>query len=88
MAKQVLAASGIPQARHRAFADHERTPGLPNELAADLGLPCFVKPANMGSSVGVSKARTVEELRGPGKKVVKEVIERPTLADLFREAIG
>ena len=63
MAKQVLAASGIPQARHRAFADHERTPGLPAELADDLGLPCFVKPANMGSSVGVSKARTVEELR-------------------------
>ena len=30
---------------------------------------------------------TVGELRGPGQKVVKEVIERPTLADLFREAI-
>jgi D-alanine-D-alanine ligase len=29
----------------------------------ELGLPCFVKPANMGSSVGVSKARTSEELR-------------------------
>jgi D-alanine-D-alanine ligase len=63
MAKQVLAAAGIPQARHRAFADHERTPGLPAQLAEDLGLPCFVKPANMGSSVGVSKAHTVEELR-------------------------
>jgi D-alanine-D-alanine ligase len=32
-------------------------------VADDLGLPCFVKPANMGSSVGVTKARTVEELR-------------------------
>jgi ABC-2 type transport system ATP-binding protein len=30
---------------------------------------------------------TVEQLRGPGKKVVKEVIERPTLTDLFREAV-
>ena len=30
---------------------------------------------------------TVEELRGPGQKVVSEVIERPTLAELFREAI-
>ena len=63
MAKQVLAANGIPQARYRAFAEHQRTPGLPAELAAELGLPCFVKPANMGSSVGVSKAHTVEELR-------------------------
>jgi D-alanine-D-alanine ligase len=63
MAKQVLAAAGIAQARHRAFAEHQITPGLPAELAADLGLPCFVKPANMGSSVGVSKAATVEALR-------------------------
>ena len=50
-------ANGIPQARYRAFADHERTPGLPVRLADELGLPCFVKPANMGSSVGVTKAR-------------------------------
>ncbi|MFK8026134.1 MAG: D-alanine--D-alanine ligase family protein [Ilumatobacter sp.] len=63
MAKQVLSAAGIPQARYRAFAEHELTPVLPAELAEDLGLPAFVKPANMGSSVGVSKASTVEELR-------------------------
>ena len=63
MAKQVLTAAGIPQARYRAFGEHELTPGLPAELAADLGLPVFVKPANMGSSVGVSKASTVEALR-------------------------
>lgn len=63
MAKQVLAAAGIPQARSRSFAEHQVTPGLPAELADELGLPCFVKPANMGSSVGVSKAKTVEELR-------------------------
>lgn len=63
MAKQVLAANGIQQARSRAFREHELTPGLPAELADELGLPVFVKPANMGSSVGVSKAKTVDELR-------------------------
>jgi D-alanine-D-alanine ligase len=63
MAKQVLTAAGIPQARYRAFAEHEITPGLPGQLADELGLPVFVKPANMGSSVGVSKAATVEALR-------------------------
>jgi D-alanine-D-alanine ligase len=63
MAKQVLAANGIAQSRFEAFADHERTPGLPARLAGELGLPCFVKPSNMGSSVGVTKAHTVEELR-------------------------
>jgi D-alanine-D-alanine ligase len=32
-------------------------------MAEQLGLPLFVKPANMGSSVGVSKAKTVEAVR-------------------------
>jgi D-alanine-D-alanine ligase len=63
MAKDVLTAAGIPQARYRAFAEHQISPALPAELAAELGLPCFVKPANMGSSVGVSKAKTVEAVR-------------------------
>jgi D-alanine-D-alanine ligase len=63
MAKQVLSANGIPQARHRSFRAHEITPGLPAALAEQLGLPLFVKPANMGSSVGVSKAKTVEAVR-------------------------
>ena len=64
MAKQVLAANGIPQARYRARPRRSSfTPGLPETLAAELGLPCFVKPSNMGSSVGVTKAHTVEELR-------------------------
>ncbi|MEP4652531.1 MAG: D-alanine--D-alanine ligase family protein [Ilumatobacter sp.] len=62
MAKQVLTAAHIPQAAYRAFGEHEITPGLAGRLADELGLPVFVKPANMGSSVGVSKARTVEEL--------------------------
>ncbi len=63
MAKQVAAAAGIPQAGFRTFGEHEITPGLLAELVTELGLPAFVKPANMGSSVGVSKAHTVEELR-------------------------
>ena len=62
MAKQVLLANNIPQARFRAFAEPHITPGLPVELSIDLGLPCFVKPANMGSSVGITKARSVDEL--------------------------
>ena len=62
MAKQVLAAAEIPQAAYRAFGAHEVTPGLAQRLADDLGLPVFVKPANMGSSVGVSKATTVDEI--------------------------
>ena len=33
------------------------------QLEEELGLPVFVKPANLGSSVGISKAKTAEELR-------------------------
>jgi D-alanine-D-alanine ligase len=62
MAKQVLSAADIPQARYRAFAEHEMTDGLAAELADQLGLPVFVKPANMGSSVGVSRATTIDEI--------------------------
>jgi D-alanine-D-alanine ligase len=32
------------------------------ELETAVGYPCFVKPANLGSSVGISKARNQEEL--------------------------
>jgi D-alanine-D-alanine ligase len=65
MAKQVITAAGIAQARYCAFREHDvrSRPGLPAQLADELGLPAFVKPANMGSSVGVSKAKTVEALR-------------------------
>jgi D-alanine-D-alanine ligase len=63
MAKVVTAQHGIPQARHLAFRAHEVRPGTPQEVADTLGLPVFVKPANMGSSVGVSKAKTVEDVR-------------------------
>lgn len=63
MAKQVLAANGIAQARARSFREADITPSTPADLVAELGLPLFVKPANMGSSVGVSKAKTVEAVR-------------------------
>jgi D-alanine-D-alanine ligase len=42
----------------------ERSPeAVVRRIEADFGYPCFVKPANLGSSVGVSKARTSAELQ-------------------------
>jgi len=63
MAKHVTAAHHIPQARHVALRADEVAPGTAAALVEQLGLPVFVKPANMGSSVGVSKAKTVEAVR-------------------------
>ena len=63
MAKQVAAVNGLPQARYVALRAHEVTPGTPAALVHELGLPLFAKPSNMGSSVGVTKAKTVEAVR-------------------------
>jgi D-alanine-D-alanine ligase len=35
---------------------------LCDEIEATLGYPCFVKPANLGSSVGIAKVRSRQEL--------------------------
>lgn len=74
-AKIHLAAHGIPQGRFRwltvdtdDFGGVRRPDGSPSTVAAEvdaavaeLGLPLFVKPANMGSSVGVSRATTTDD---------------------------
>jgi D-alanine-D-alanine ligase len=62
MAKVVLASHGIAQAKWRQVMDYEVTTHTAQSLVDELGLPMFVKPANMGSSVGVSKAKTVVEV--------------------------
>ncbi len=65
MTKTVLDARGIPQTRWVGVQETGMAGDLAEtakQAAAALGLPCFVKPANMGSSVGVGKATTEEEL--------------------------
>ncbi len=65
MAKTVLSSHGIPQTKWLAVSEAEvraDQEAVAKRAAAELGLPCFVKPANMGSSVGVSRAKTEDEL--------------------------
>lgn len=76
--KRLLRDAGIPIARFRALREGEAIPDFA-EVVADLGLPLFVKPANMGSSVGVSKVtdeagyvRAVEEAFAFDLKVIVE----------------
>ena len=59
MCKQVLDRAGIPQAPWVMVrrSDWRNDPGeILDILERHLGYPCFVKPANLGSSVGISKA--------------------------------
>jgi len=62
MTKTVLGGVGIPQVRYRALRHTQVTSAVLDDIASEFGLPVFVKPANMGSSVGVSKARDRGEL--------------------------
>ena len=62
-AKEVAAHAGIPQCRWLSFRDTEIDESTPAAIVEELGLPVFVKPANLGSSVGVVKAHDVDELR-------------------------
>jgi D-alanine-D-alanine ligase len=63
--KMVFAAQGLPMVRHLVFlrrdwmADRR---GVAQRAIDTLGLPVFVKPANLGSSVGISKASDAGEL--------------------------
>lgn len=63
--KKMFAAEGLPQCVYRHFTrkqwERDRSYFL-MEIEVSLGYPCFVKPANLGSSVGVSKARNRKEL--------------------------
>jgi D-alanine--D-alanine ligase len=63
--KRVLAAEGVPQPQFVALREDSITgaagPTTIADTVAKLGLPVFVKPANMGSSVGVTKAKSVDE---------------------------
>ncbi len=61
-AKHALASAGVPQAAWFGFNADEITSATSTNLLRELGSPVFVKPANMGSSVGVSRAETTEEL--------------------------
>jgi D-alanine-D-alanine ligase len=62
--KVLFAARGLPVCDWHGFvrADWERDRAAVLRKIDKLGLPVFVKPANLGSSVGISKVKTEDEL--------------------------
>jgi D-alanine-D-alanine ligase len=73
MMKRVAKERGLPVVEYRVVSGSTDAP------CGELGFPVFVKPANLGSSVGISKARNCEELkaalelaRGYDRKVIVE----------------
>ena len=81
LAKQLFTQARIPTSRWLALREPQMADaiGTVDGIVRKLGLPVFVKPAELGSSVGVAKAVTESELKdaieaafGFGEKVIVE----------------
>jgi D-alanine-D-alanine ligase len=64
--KKIFAHHGLPQVEwlgltRKEWRTHESS--WLQEIETSLGYPCFVKPANLGSSVGINKATDAGELK-------------------------
>lgn len=65
VAKQIFAHAGLRQADFRVVARkswQQQPESVLDALEAHFAYPCFVKPANLGSSIGISKVRNRQEL--------------------------
>jgi D-alanine-D-alanine ligase len=63
MAKSVLHHHGLPVAAWQLVGRTDDIERTAKEAAEALGLPIFVKPSNLGSSIGVSKVTEASALR-------------------------
>ena len=84
--KELMAQAGIPQVDYRAVRvqDYRADPtGVERSLAA-LGLPVFVKPARLGSSVGIARVAAAPELRA----ALETAFEHDPLAIVEAAAVG
>ena len=84
VAHTLLAAAGVPKTKLVALrrADTAGFDALEQRLANELGYPMFIKPANAGSSVGVTRVKSKDGLkdalelafRHDGKVVVEQAV--------------
>jgi D-alanine-D-alanine ligase len=74
--KKVMRASGIPVARHHAIR-------LGDPVDNPFGYPVFVKPARLGSSVGISKVHDEAEL-GPAVELARRHDEKVLVEEFVR----
>ncbi len=63
LAKALLASAGLPQARYLYRPETCFDSGLTASVERELGWPVFVKPANMGSSIGITRVKDPGGLR-------------------------
>ncbi|HKW92243.1 MAG TPA: D-alanine--D-alanine ligase family protein [Methylomirabilota bacterium] len=63
--KDIFRAHALPIVEYAVVRRHDwerEARRIAEGIATEIGFPCFVKPANLGSSVGISKAKAAEDL--------------------------
>lgn len=74
LAKEIFSKENLPICRHLTLYKEEINENFDrviDRVEKYLPYPLFVKPSNMGSSVGISKAKNKEELKAAIKEAVK-----------------
>lgn len=64
--KRIFACAELPQCKYIYFTEREwesQQARIIGNIEAELRYPCFIKPANLGSSVGIGKANHTIELQ-------------------------
>lgn len=89
--KRLLREAGLPVTDFVAVRSADLTTQQVDDIVEKLGLPLFVKPANMGSSVGVRKVSKADDLIAAVSEAlrfdVKALIERAIVGDEIECAI-
>lgn len=63
IAKRLAREAGIPIPKFVTLYRRDLDQVNEEQILKEVGLPCFVKPANLGSSIGIHKVKTKAELR-------------------------
>ena len=71
IAKKLFKSAGINTAKHLSFRKYEKEEGIVKEVLKNFSFPVFIKPANMGSSVGINKSHDLIELKAAIKDAFK-----------------
>ena len=77
--------AGIPQPKYRIFSNSHQEhldKNLINEIEKNIGYPCFVKPCNGGSSIGVSKVFSREDLE-PSWELAKKYDQKIIVEEIM-----
>ncbi len=99
--KQIFAQAGLPQVaylgidRAQVWSDPCRYSKVLEEIETQIGYPCFVKPANLGSSVGIAKVnnrtaleQALDQAAGYDRRLIVEAFAGTSLREIECAVLG